>query len=39
VAYPNAGWTFLDMPQWIWIFFVLSIVFAFALKGPLRVEI
>ncbi len=29
----------VGLPQWLAIFFVLSIVFAFALKGPMKVEI
>ena len=36
VDYPDAG-TWLGMPRWLVLFFVLSIVFAFALKGRMGV--
>jgi len=39
VGYPDSGPIYFDGPLWVWIFFGLSIVFAFALKGPMRVEI
>jgi len=38
VEYPEAGTT-LGMPTWLVLFFVLSIVFAFALKGRMGVTI
>lgn len=39
VKYADAGTPFLDLPMWMWQLFVVSIVVAFALKGPLGVEI
>ena len=38
VAYPEDP-TFLFMPRWMWIFFVFTIVFAFALRKPMKVTI
>jgi uncharacterized membrane protein (DUF106 family) len=38
VGYPEDP-EFLLMPRWMWIFFVLTIVFAFALRKPLKVTI
>lgn len=38
VAYPEDP-EFLLMPRWMWIFFVLTIVFAFALRKPMGVTI
>ncbi|MBN1271786.1 MAG: hypothetical protein JXB26_05890 [Candidatus Aminicenantes bacterium] len=36
------GWkigTFIGVPGWLWIYFVLSIIFAFAFKGLFKVDI
>ena len=38
VSYPETG-SAAGMPIWLWIFFLLSIVFAFALKGRFGVKI
>ena len=38
LTYPEEP-TFLFMPRWMWIFFVLTIVFAFALRKPMKVTI
>jgi uncharacterized membrane protein (DUF106 family) len=38
LTYPEDP-TFLFMPRWMWIFFVLTIVFAFALRKPMKVTI
>ncbi len=38
LAYPEDP-EFLLMPRWMWIFFVLTIVFAFALRKPMGVTI
>jgi uncharacterized membrane protein (DUF106 family) len=38
VSYPETG-SAAGMPTWLWIFFLLSIVFAFALKGRFGVKI
>lgn len=38
LAYPEDP-TFFFMPRWMWIFFVLTIVFAFALRKPMKVTI
>ena len=38
VSYPETG-SAAGMPTWLWIFFALSIVFAFALKGRFGVKI
>lgn len=38
VSYPEAG-SAAGMPTWLWVFFLLSIVFAFALKGRFGVKI
>ncbi|MGH2571653.1 MAG: hypothetical protein ACRDGR_10525 [bacterium] len=38
VSYPETG-SAAGMPNWLWIFFLLSIVFAFALKGRFGVKI
>ena len=37
VSYPQAEW--VNTPQWIWIFFFLSMLFAFALRNRLGVTI
>ena len=38
LAYPEDP-ELLLMPRWMWIFFVLTLVFAFALRKPLKVTI
>jgi uncharacterized membrane protein (DUF106 family) len=38
ISYPETGST-AGLPTWLWIFFLLSIVFAFALKGRFGVKI
>ena len=38
VSYPETG-SAAGMPTWLWLFFLLSIVFAFALKGKFGVKI
>ncbi|MEE8277247.1 MAG: hypothetical protein V3R89_00795 [Thermoanaerobaculia bacterium] len=37
ISYPEAEW--LGLPQWLWLFFVLSVLFAFALRNRLGVTI
>jgi uncharacterized membrane protein (DUF106 family) len=39
VDYPRAGGEFFDLSSWVWIFFGLTIVLAFALRKPFKVTI
>ncbi len=39
VGYPRAGAEFFDLSSWVWIFFGITIVLAFALRKPFKVTI
>ena len=40
VTYPDASLALLGRPMhWIWPWLVLSMVFGYALKGPLKVQV
>lgn len=39
VDYPRAGAEFFDLSSWVWIFFGITIVLAFALRKPFKVTI